>query len=243
VFIQLEYNNTEVARVDPILEAYLVNGAPINYNYQDDAGQFLNNLIQRFEDFFEWQHIPNLIRRMFKPIFTERIHCPNCNYEYIEAKDDYIIHISVINHKSLSEGLDTYTEVKKVQKLCEKCNKNTTETRKFIKLPNTLIFRIHRNKSGGGDKKSLTEFKYLVDEDLDLSQYVEGEEKNTPSCIYRLVGVVINTGEILNAGHYFSYVREREYPSLSPSNVDVPSHSSSNLTSNSQLPTRLGNWI
>jgi hypothetical protein len=243
VFIQLEYNKTEVARIDSILSTYFVNGILVDNNNEGDAGIFLYDLLQSFEDLLEWKHVPNLIRRMFKPISTVRVLCSYCNNEYIKAKDDYIIHISVVNHKTLLDGLDNYTKEKNNLKKCKRCNENTKETVKFIKLPNTLIFRIHRNILGGGDKKLLMEFKFPVDEDLDMSQYVEGEEKSTPSCIYRLAGVVINSGEILNAGRYFSYVREREYPSLTSSDVNVHSFLSSNLSSNSQLPTRFGNWL
>jgi hypothetical protein len=70
-----------------------------------------------------------------------------------------------------------------------------------------------------------------------MSEFMEEEDgKANGDCKYRLVGVVVNSGETLNAGHCFSYVRERVYCPIEL----VDSNKSSCFYS---WPTRYGPWL
>jgi len=82
---------------------------------------------------------------------------------------------------------------------CRKCNNNYELKEKIYKLPYILIIILDRGKNKRYIKT--VEFK----ERINLEEYIDENEKNNNSNMFKLIGVIKHIGKTGSSGHYISY--------------------------------------
>jgi hypothetical protein len=221
VFIQLQFKTSSYVSTQKVINSYLdiSTKQPINPQIQQDSSNVLMNILTRLEDYLNMRNAPNIIKKLFKPVIITRFSCENnqryCNDNVqFEANDEYLFPITVFGYKNLFESLENFVSAKTSNRTCDFCKEKLIEKNCISSLPNSLVFQLHRYHD---KNKILDEFTFPLN-NLDMfkytTEYTTGNKngKNIRGEVYYmyiLMGVIIHSGASLNAGHYYSYVRDR----------------------------------
>ena len=134
--------------------------------------------------------------------------CKKENYKYVFQNEYRIVfpleEISqYYNNKSNITIYDCFEYNQKkiinMEEKCRKCKKNYILKEKIYKLPNILIIILNRGKNKRYNKT--VEFN----EEINLTNYIDENEKNNNSNKFKLIGVIKHIGKCGSFGHYISY--------------------------------------
>uniref|UniRef100_A0ACD5YB55 Uncharacterized protein n=1 Tax=Avena sativa TaxID=4498 RepID=A0ACD5YB55_AVESA len=82
-------------------------------------------------------------------------------------------------------------------------NGGANETQLISKLPPVLTIQLERYTPGRSKLKGHVSFKEI----LDLGPFMDSSSEDKDNLSYRLVGVIVHSGDTRNGGHYLAYVR------------------------------------
>jgi ubiquitin C-terminal hydrolase len=148
------------------------------------------------------------IIRDFYGISVTSIHDPTSNSLLSQTPEPFFLLDLPItkNNATLQECLQTYTQNETLTKTNAWYNSETKlkqdaiKNVSFFSLPKILIISLKRFSNS---MRKLNHHIQCPIDDLDMSSYVCGYEKNVH---YKLFGVANHTGSVMG-GHYFAYVR------------------------------------
>jgi len=230
-------------------------GRPINPRIQQDAQEFLTSLFDRLEKRLKGSPQEKLLKDVFGGKVTNQLICRGrCKSIRERPEDFFTISLEVKNKSGLSESLRAHVAGELLQDFrCDSCNARVEIDKRQVlsELSNTVVFHLKRFEldfQTFQHEKVNSRFEFPLR--LNLEPFtkegvarMEQEEKakKDPSLTlparysvrpqeyydYRLVGVIIHTGTA-QAGHYYSFIRERN-ASVGP----LPSFSSSSSASSS----------
>ena len=174
--------------------------------------------------------------------FVNQVLCQKCPAHRSEREEDFVnISVDIRNKRDLNESLASYVSGELLeadnQWHCEQCGCNVDAVKRicFKQLPHTLCVHLKRFEFDYETMQRLkVKDRFEFPMRLDMSPFtVEGIEREAataeaetagdapapvPELIhpldhyqYKLVGVVVHSGTAF-AGHYYSYIREREAP-------------------------------
>ena len=145
-----------------------------------------------FLGFYESEYKCKCKKENYKYIFQNeyRIVCP------LEEISQYYYNKSNITINDCFE----YNKKKKTNIIekCPKCYENLILKEKIYKLPNILIIILDRGKNKRYNKT------VEIYEEINLTKYIDVNEKNNNSNKFKLIGVIKHIGRSGSSGHYIS---------------------------------------
>lgn len=178
---------------------------PENYENLD---QYFKLYLQHFRN--RYQNDFSMFVKSFYYYILNCIECNNCNKRSLEASPNDIMCVSLPqNWKTndnihLDECISEMFKVEGIDYTCEHCNnkENNRMDRKLLTKPKTLIIKIKRYAQIGNVFAKINKF-ITYPEKLSLSKYFCGVNMLD----YHLYAVINHIGT-MNAGHYYSYVKD-----------------------------------
>lgn len=215
-------------------------GQPINVREQQDAFEFFTHLIDQLDEYLSKNGWEPIFKTKYEGSFSDQKICQGCPHRY-EREDTFTaLNLPVKSH-NLLDSLDQFVKGELLEGdnayFCEKCGeKRNTIKRTCIKsLPPVLVIQLKRfgydweaNRAMKFDdyfkfpwllemnpytSDGIREEELLKDQNEDGSELIKSNTK-TNSFLYELVGVVVHSGQA-NAGHYYSYIKERRQDNIS----------------------------
>ena len=181
---------------------------------------------------------PKVFSKKFEGVFSDQKICQGCPHRY-EREQAFMALNLTVKSNNLQESLDQFVKGELLDGdnayFCEKCQeKRDTIKRMCIrKLPQTLVIQLKRFHYDWETNRAVKfddyfQFPWTLDmgpytsegikraemddqddgkpaRKLSFSKSLENAELSHP---YELVGVVVHSGQA-NAGHYYSYIKER----------------------------------
>ncbi|XP_046853983.1 probable ubiquitin carboxyl-terminal hydrolase FAF-X [Xenia sp. Carnegie-2017] len=217
-------------------KTFKYQGERVNLREQHDALEFFNSLIDILDEGLKAVgHEPVLIR-VLGGIFADQKICKGCPHRYSKDDPFIALTIDIRNHQNLIESLDQFVKGDLLEGAnayhCDKCNKkiDTVKRMCFKKLPKVLAIQLKRfdydwERDVAVKFNDYFEFPREFDmepytvqglariendpgefDESTTTIYEEDEKRELLSTKYRLVGVVVHSGQA-SGGHYYSYIR------------------------------------
>ncbi|XP_022244007.1 ubiquitin carboxyl-terminal hydrolase 24-like [Limulus polyphemus] len=215
-------------------------GQPVNVREQQDAFEFFTHLVDQLDEHLKQIGKDPLFKFCYEGLFSDQKICQGCPHRYEREETFMALNLPVKSH-SLLDSLEQFVKGELLEGdnayFCEKCGeKRNTIKRTCIKsFPRVLVIQLKRFEYDWEANRAIKfddVFKFPWT--LNITPYtVEGiqerdvlsssiqkneEELSSPatisnSAVYDLVGVVVHSGQA-NAGHYYSYIKERKNDTL-----------------------------
>ena len=171
---------------------------PINVREQQDAGEFLNLILDQ---------LPRECQAPFKGALVNKMHGVNTNYESENVEPFFTIALDVKGLPSLEESFQSFIQE---ESFCGDDAIQTSEgkidVKKFVRirtLPPVIVFHLKRweydMRNGRYKVCDKFEFPHIVDVSP-LLEDDQGEE------LYELQGIVLHSGNV-DGGHYISLIK------------------------------------
>lgn len=149
-----------------------------------------------------------ITHRIFAGELQSTLTCTNCGNSRVTV--DPMLDLSLeIQHKTLVECLDRFTNAEKLDIMYEcpncKTTSGVTKQLKLRRLPPTLCIQLKRFEHHVGVSSKI-DTHVGIPLMLDLSKYTLGSSR---ACIYELYAVVYHIGSV-NTGHYIALVKTRD---------------------------------
>ncbi|KAF8763443.1 Ubiquitin carboxyl-terminal hydrolase 24 like protein [Argiope bruennichi] len=216
-------------------------GEPINVREQQDAFEFFTHLIDQIDEYLMKKGWDPVFKPKYEGTFSDQKICQGCPHRY-EREETFMALNLPVKSQNLLDSLDQFVKGELLEGhnayLCEKCHeKRNTIKRTCIKtLPSVLVIQLKRfdydweaNRSLKFDDyfkfpwkldmqpytaEGIQERESMKSESDSDDQVVPGSTntQKTGNCVYELVGVLVHSGQA-NAGHYYSYIKERRLDS------------------------------
>ncbi|KNC47542.1 ubiquitin carboxyl-terminal hydrolase 34 [Thecamonas trahens ATCC 50062] len=213
-----------------------MNGDFIRLGQQEDANEFLNGLVDQLEPHLKGTPQEHVFRDVFGGTYMNQIVSKECEH-ISERPEEYLtISVKVQGKRNLQEGLEFLVQGDMLdgdnKYHCEKCDAKVAANKRCViqHLPNTLALHLCRFEFSFETFQNVkVNDRFEFPETLNMKPYTreglalaEGlpvnDDEIRPDSYYeyQLAGVIIHSGTA-NAGHYFSYIRERDgEPSIAP---------------------------
>ncbi|KFM65449.1 Ubiquitin carboxyl-terminal hydrolase 24, partial [Stegodyphus mimosarum] len=231
---QLQYHAPE-----SFWKCFRMWGEPINVREQQDAFEFFTHLIDQVDEYLIKVGWDPVFKPKYEGVFTDQKICEGCPHWY-EREETFMALNLPVKSQNLLDSLDQFVKGELLEGhnayLCEKCHeKRNAIKRTCIKnLPPMLAIQLKRFDFDWEANRSLKfddYFKfpwrldmqpYTVDgiktketlrNDSDSDDQVVPASSNVQklgSIMYELVGIIVHSGQA-NAGHYYSYIKERRF--------------------------------
>ncbi|CAL1268833.1 unnamed protein product [Larinioides sclopetarius] len=217
-------------------------GEPINVREQQDAFEFFTHLIDQIDEYLTKNGWDPVFKPKYEGVFSDQKICQGCPHRY-EREETFMALNLPVKSQNLIDSLDQFVKGELLEGhnayLCEKCHeKRNTIKRTCIKtLPSVLVIQLKRfdydweaNRSLKFDDyfkfpwkldmqpytaEGIQERETMKSESDSDDQVVPGSTniQKTGNCVYELAGVLVHSGQA-NAGHYYSYIKERRLDSV-----------------------------
>ncbi|GFQ83735.1 ubiquitin carboxyl-terminal hydrolase 24 [Trichonephila clavata] len=216
-------------------------GEPINVREQQDAFEFFTHLIDQIDEYLIKNGWDPVFKPKYEGVFSDQKICQGCPHRY-EREETFMALNLPVKSQNLLDSLDQFVKGELLEGhnayLCEKCHeKRNTVKRTCIKtLPSVLVIQLKRFDYDWEANRSLKfddyfKFPWKLDMQPYTAEGIQEREtmKNESDCedqvvpastnaqksgnsVYELVGVLVHSGQA-NAGHYYSYIKERRLDS------------------------------
>ncbi|XP_071799117.1 ubiquitin carboxyl-terminal hydrolase 9X-like isoform X1 [Asterias amurensis] len=210
-------------------------GEPVNLREQHDALEFFNSLVDSLDDALKAFGANAVFARVLGGSFADQKICKDCPHRYSREESFTTLNVDIRNHQNLIDSLEQYVKGDLLEGAnayhCEKCNKKVDTVKRLCikKLPSVLAIQLKRFDYDWERECAIKFNDYFeFPREFDMDPYtvaglakIEGEvihderessdenEEETPhSTRYRLVGVVVHSGQA-SGGHYYSYILQR----------------------------------
>jgi len=185
-----------------------LNGVENPIPWKDLSNSFSKPKLLRFQLFYEYSRgrEKSIITDLFYSIICTTLTC-ECNYECYPFQELLDIPLLIPkNHNSITidEILRNFFSIQYVEKLCQKCKKQTKH-KQNIKLgspPEILILSLQRFNNNQIKDESLVDFEEIID----ISNFIDYECGYQGETIYNLFAVINHYGNI-DSGHYNCYIK------------------------------------
>ena len=197
--------------IDP---SSLIEHLGLNAGEQQDAQEFSKLFLSILESSLIESAAPdprNVIKEQFCGTYAYVTTCSNCSTSSERLSDFYELDLNIRGHKSLSEALQGFLEVEKLegdnQYMCQKCNGKQNATRSIVlkSLPPVLNLQLLRFVFESGVKKKLSSCIQFPDV-LDIRDLVHADHR----AVYELTAVLIHRGPSAYSGHYVAHIKGKD---------------------------------
>jgi len=199
---------------------------PINVHVQQDVNEFFNLLSDKLENHLKETKYKTLLQEIIGGTLSHEILSLEDEFPYNGEREEpfYSISIEIKHKKNIYEALDYYIKGETLEGdnkyFCEQYNRKIKALKRCLikKLPNTLILTLKR-----------FEFDYNLMQKVKINDFFEFPKvinmkkwtkqgalqdsnellEDDKSYQYDLVGVLVHAGTA-EAGHYYSYIKDRE---------------------------------
>merc|ERR1719499_1487936 len=187
------------------------NGQPIDVSVQTDLHEFLMSIFTQLTERLKHTEEPALVSKLFEGKQTVEIVTEQGNRKIL-TQDFTHIQVHVKDISSLEQGLDLLCKEENIPDYRCSVTGDTVsamQTSSFEVLPPVLIFCLSRFDYSVEHVRSVKLNHYVsFPDELDMNKYrhPESQKFQNSEDEYRLVGVVIHSGEP-NRGHYYSFIK------------------------------------
>ena len=176
--------------------------------WKDLSNSFSEQKLLRFQLFYKYSRgrEKSIITDLFYSIICTTLTC-ECNnecYPFQELLDIPLLIPKNHNSITIDEILRNFFSIQYVEKLCQKCKKQTKH-KQNIKLgspPEILILSLQRFNNNQIKDESLVDFEEIID----ISNFIDYECGYQGETIYNLFAVINHYGNI-DSGHYNCYIK------------------------------------
>ncbi|KAH9509417.1 putative ubiquitin carboxyl-terminal hydrolase FAF-X [Bulinus truncatus] len=201
-------------------------GEPVNLREQHDALEFFNSLVDSLDEALKALNQPSILSQVMGGSFADQKICKDCPHRYQREEAFTTLNVDIRNHANLFESLEQYVKGDLLEGEnayhCEKCNKKVDTVKRLVirKLPKILAIQLKRFDYDWERECAIKFNDYFeFPRELNMEPYtvqglakIEGEIidefDSTQSTKYRLVGVLVHSGQA-SGGHYYSYILHR----------------------------------
>ncbi|BFZ00611.1 hypothetical protein BsWGS_03650 [Bradybaena similaris] len=201
-------------------------GEPVNLREQHDALEFFNSLVDSLDEALKALNQPSILSQVMGGSFADQKICKDCPHRYQREEAFTTLNVDIRNHANLFESLEQYVKGDLLEGenayYCEKCNKKVDTVKRLVirKLPKILAIQLKRFDYDWEREcaikfndyfefpKELNMEPYTVQGLAKLEGEIIDEFDETQSTKYRLVGVLVHSGQA-SGGHYYSYILHR----------------------------------
>ena len=245
VFAHLQESKLKYYVPDKFWTCFRLWGQPVNVREQQDACEFFIQVVDQVDEYLHSMKKEKIFSNLFEGVFSDQKICEGCPHRY-EREEKFMSLNLEIKSGNLEESLRHYVQGELLEGdnayFCEKCaqKRNTVKRMCIRKLPSTLVIQLKRFHYDWETNRSMKFDDYFsFPRVLDMGPYTaEGisaqedkdnlQAKLSPglslqsfsrniSVNFDLVGVVVHSGQA-NAGHYYSFIKERKGHSVVNSN-------------------------
>ncbi|XP_076872060.1 LOW QUALITY PROTEIN: ubiquitin carboxyl-terminal hydrolase 9X-like [Brachyhypopomus gauderio] len=213
-------------------------GEPVNLREQHDALEFFNSLVDSLDEALKALGHPSMLSRVLGGSFADQKICQGCPHRYECEESFTTLNVDIRNHQNLLDSLEQYVKGDLLEGAnayhCEKCNKKVdTVKRLLIKKPPPVLAIQLKRFDYDWERECAIKFNdyFEFPRELDMEPYtvagvakLEGDQVSPESQVipqslpseaeqgsasrYRLVGVLVHSGQA-SGGHYYSYIVQR----------------------------------
>ncbi|XP_074657837.1 ubiquitin carboxyl-terminal hydrolase 9X-like [Tubulanus polymorphus] len=207
-------------------------GEPVNLREQHDALEFFNSLVDSLDEAMKTLGNSPAVSKVLGGTFADQKICKDCPHRYSREESFTTLNIDIRNQQNLLESLEQYVKGDLLEGAnayhCEKCGKKVDTVKRMCikKLPPMLAIQLKRFDYDW-ERECAVKFNdyFEFPRELEMEPYtvqglakIEGEviaddndeieALSKQSSRYRLVGVVVHSGQA-SGGHYYSYILHR----------------------------------
>ncbi|XP_038658038.1 probable ubiquitin carboxyl-terminal hydrolase FAF-X isoform X1 [Scyliorhinus canicula] len=212
-------------------------GEPVNLREQHDALEFFNSLVDSLDEALKALGHATMLSKVLGGSFADQKICQGCPHRYECEESFTTLNVDIRNHQNLLDSLEQYVKGDLLEGAnayhCEKCNKKVDTVKRLLikKLPPVLAIQLKRFDYDWERECAIKFNDYFeFPRELDMEPYtvagvakLEGDDINPENQLiqndqpdneqpgstkYRLVGVLVHSGQA-SGGHYYSYVIQR----------------------------------
>ncbi|XP_077003331.1 ubiquitin carboxyl-terminal hydrolase 9X-like isoform X2 [Tamandua tetradactyla] len=213
-------------------------GEPVNLREQHDALEFFNSLVDSLDEALKALGHPAVLSNVLGGSFADQKICQGCPHRYECEESFTTLNVDVRNHQNLLDSLEQYIKGDLLEGAnayhCEKCNKKVDTVKRLLikKLPPVLAIQLKRFDYDWERECAIKFNDYFeFPRELDMEPYTvagvaklegnpinpetqiiqqneQSESETASSTKYRLVGVLVHSGQA-SGGHYYSYIIQR----------------------------------
>ncbi|XP_057352255.1 probable ubiquitin carboxyl-terminal hydrolase FAF-X isoform X2 [Manis pentadactyla] len=213
-------------------------GKLINLREQYDAVEFLHCLVDSLDEALKALGHPAMLSQVLGGSFADQKICQGCPHRYECEESFTTLNVDIRNHQNLLDSLEQYIKGDLLEGAnayrCEKCDKKVDTVKRLLikKLPPVLAIQLKRfgyDWERDCPVKFNDYFEFPRELDMEpytvpgvaklerdnvnpdsqlIKQDVQSESETAVSAKYRLVGVLVHSGQA-SVGHYYSYIIQR----------------------------------
>ncbi|XP_036316314.1 probable ubiquitin carboxyl-terminal hydrolase FAF-X isoform X8 [Pipistrellus kuhlii] len=213
-------------------------GEPVNLREQHDALEFFNSLVDSLDEALKALGHPAMLSKVLGGSFADQKICQGCPHRYECEESFTTLNVDIRNHQNLLDSLEQYVKGDLLEGAnayhCEKCNKKVDTVKRLLikKLPPVLAIQLKRFDYDWERECAIKFNDYFeFPRELDMEPYTvagvaklegdsvtpesqliqqneQSESEAAGSTKYRLVGVLVHSGQA-SGGHYYSYIIQR----------------------------------
>ncbi|KAM9576986.1 ubiquitin carboxyl-terminal hydrolase 9X isoform 6-T6 [Trichechus inunguis] len=213
-------------------------GEPVNLREQHDALEFFNSLVDSLDEALKALGHPAMLSKVLGGSFADQKICQGCPHRYECEESFTTLNVDIRNHQNLLDSLEQYVKGDLLEGAnayhCEKCNKKVDTVKRLLikKLPPVLAIQLKRFDYDWERECAIKFNDYFeFPRELDMEPYTvagvaklerdnvnpesqliqqneQSESETAGSTKYRLVGVLVHSGQA-SGGHYYSYIIQR----------------------------------
>eukprot|EP00095_Tigriopus_kingsejongensis_P003305 maker-scaffold355_size198070-snap-gene-0.39 protein:Tk03305 transcript:maker-scaffold355_size198070-snap-gene-0.39-mRNA-1 annotation:"ubiquitin carboxyl-terminal hydrolase 24 isoform x8" len=235
VFGHLKESQLQYYKPEKFWHCFRLNGQPVNVREQQDAFEFYTQILNQTDEHLEKFKKTPAFKKHFEGVFSDQKICQGCPHRY-EREETFMALNLPVKSNNLQESLDQFVRGELLEGdnayFCEKCKvkRNTVKRMCIRTLPPTLCIQLKRFHYDWETKRAMKfddffQFPWTIDMGPYTTEGIHLKEKGSPNELalelakepYRLVGVLVHSGQA-NAGHYYSFIKERRSKTVSGSN-------------------------
>ncbi|XP_030838236.1 probable ubiquitin carboxyl-terminal hydrolase FAF-X isoform X3 [Strongylocentrotus purpuratus] len=215
---------------------FKLGGEPVNLREQHDALEFFNSLVDSLDEALKAHGANAVFAKVLGGSYADQMICKDCPHRYSRESMFTTLNVDIRNNQNLLDSLEQFVKGDLLEGdnayRCEKCNKKVDTVKRMCikRLPKVLAIQLKRFDYDWERECAIKFNDYFeFPKEFDMDPYtVEGlakiegeiiadderenseeeEEGSSRSTKYRLVGVVVHSGQA-SGGHYYSYILHR----------------------------------